>query len=558
MLETGTILAGYRIDGLLGQGGMGSVYVATQLSLNRTVALKVLAVHLSDDATFRERFRREGLVQAALDHPHIVPIYEAGETEQGLFLAMRLIRGRNLKERILAGELDTERTPRILTPVARALDAAHDADLLHRDVKPQNILVGADDHGYLADFGLGRPGGDGGLTKTGEWVGTLDYVAPEQVSGRRAGAPADVYAFAAVLYECLTGAVPYPRDSDAAILYAHVSEPVPAVSAQRPELPAELNAVIARAMAKKPGQRHARAGLLMEEVEAALVAAGPLGAPEAAPAGRVATTEVREAAAEHGPTAGSCPSCSRESGTDGGFCPYCGSELPTEGSFEGFGRDTFNGLGDPFRAAGRARELRERLGGLWEALADALPTDDAAALAAVAIDELAAGEQRLESRSERDGGGVALALTLTAQELQVGIDCRRAEQCEAFVAWLSDDRCADALEELAGYRLIAWVPPAAGAAVEEPDEPRRIFDRDCALIDEPARRELVRLATSMERVTGMSSLWWRPPIALQTAIAADEAARLGPGLTALVAAELGRLIPLAREIDHVPALAVLG
>src|SRR5256714_12757027 len=172
-LEKGTTLAGYRIEGVLGQGGMGTVYEATQLSLNRTVAIKLLASNLSDDPAFRERFRREGLIQAAIEHPNIVTIYEAGETPDGLFLAMRLVRGPNLKDMIIPRELDAGRSLRILTPVADALDAAHEAGLIHRDIKPQNILVTGRDHAYPADFGLPRAPGAKSLTKTGQFVGTL-------------------------------------------------------------------------------------------------------------------------------------------------------------------------------------------------------------------------------------------------------------------------------------------------------------------------------------------------------------------------------------------------
>ena len=143
MLSPGTIVSGYRVDGILGEGGMGIVYRATQLSLSRTVALKILATELSQDKAFRERFRREGLLQAAIDHEHIVTVYEAGETEHGLFLAMRLIRGPTLKDMILSGELDPARTLRILAQVADALDTAHDVGLTHRDIKPQNILIGS-------------------------------------------------------------------------------------------------------------------------------------------------------------------------------------------------------------------------------------------------------------------------------------------------------------------------------------------------------------------------------------------------------------------------------
>jgi serine/threonine protein kinase len=174
VLERGTIVSGYRIDGVLGEGGMGVVYRATQLSLNRTVALKLLASELSDDAGFRERFRREGQLQAAIDHPHIVTVYEAGQTEQGLFLAMRLVRGPTLKDEILAERLEPARGLAVLAQVADALDAAHEVGLIHRDVKPQNILIASRDHAYLADFGLTKAPDDSSLTETGQFVGTTD------------------------------------------------------------------------------------------------------------------------------------------------------------------------------------------------------------------------------------------------------------------------------------------------------------------------------------------------------------------------------------------------
>jgi Protein kinase domain len=271
MLASGTVLEGYRIDSFIGQGGMGAVYEATQLSLDRTVALKIISPELSGDVTFRERFRREGLLQAALDHPHIVPVYEAGDTEYGLFLAMRLIRGPNLKDLILARELDVGRTLRLLGQVADALDTAHDTGLVHRDIKPQNILIAVGrDHAFLADFGLTKMPGHRSLTAKGELVGTLDYISPEQIRGQQASAASDVYAFAAVLQECLTGVVPFPKDSDAAVLYAHLSEPPPPVSQYRPELPPAIDDVMRRGMGKEPEERHARAGDLIADLEAAL------------------------------------------------------------------------------------------------------------------------------------------------------------------------------------------------------------------------------------------------------------------------------------------------
>ena len=267
MLPIGTTLAGYRIDGVLGQGGMGTVYEATQLSLDRVVALKLLAAHLSNDMAFRARFRREGQVQARLEHPHVVTVYEAGETEQGLFIAMRLVRGRTLKDLINDRELDVPRTLKILAPVAEALDEAHGLGLIHRDIKPQNVLVGRRDHSFLADFGLTKGPTEASLTKTGHFVGTFDYISPEQINGQPASAASDIYSLAAVLYECLTGTVPFPRPVEAAVLYAHVSEPPPRPSERRPELPAELDEVIGRAMAKDPAARHASATELIEDVE---------------------------------------------------------------------------------------------------------------------------------------------------------------------------------------------------------------------------------------------------------------------------------------------------
>ncbi|MBD0329128.1 MAG: serine/threonine protein kinase, partial [Thermoleophilia bacterium] len=186
-LPPGTVVAGYRIEGLIGEGGMGAVYRATQLSLERPVALKLIARELGDDLLFRERFRREGLLQAAIDHPHIVPVYEAGESEHGLYLAMRLVEGPTLRRLIDAGALDPGRTLTLLAQVADALDAAHARGLVHRDVKPQNVIVrpGPREHAFLADFGIAKADAHAGLTDTGQFLGTIDYVSPEQVRGEQ-------------------------------------------------------------------------------------------------------------------------------------------------------------------------------------------------------------------------------------------------------------------------------------------------------------------------------------------------------------------------------------
>jgi serine/threonine protein kinase len=276
VLETGTILAGYRIDGVLGDGGMGTVYRATQLSLKRPVALKVLAFELSNDPGFCARFEREGQVQAALDHDHIVSVYEAGQTEHGMFIAMRLIQGPTLKDLIISRDLDPRRTLRLLAQVAHALDTAHDAGLIHRDVKPQNILVGPGDHAYLADFGLIKAVDDHGpLTGTGQFIGTIDYVAPEQIQGEPATATSDCYALTGVLYECLTGEVPFSRPNEAATLHAHVVQPPPKLTDVRPDMPAELDDVIAYGMAKDPTARPATAVELIMEAQRALSSWSP-------------------------------------------------------------------------------------------------------------------------------------------------------------------------------------------------------------------------------------------------------------------------------------------
>jgi len=249
---------------------MGAVYEATQLSLQRVVALKLLAPHLSDDPGFRARFEREGQVQAALDHEHIVTVYEAGQSDYGLFLAMRLIAGPTLKRLILDDELDPRRTVRLLAQVAHALDAAHAAGLIHRDIKPQNILIDKGDHAYLADFGLIKAPDEARLTGTGQFIGTIDYVAPEQIQGDPATPASDCYALAGVLYECLTGEVPFPKPSEAATLHAHVMSPPPTITERRPDLPPALDGVIAQGMAKDPWSRPSHAAELIQAASRAL------------------------------------------------------------------------------------------------------------------------------------------------------------------------------------------------------------------------------------------------------------------------------------------------
>ena len=261
--RVGTELAGYRIESLLGWGGMSVVYLAEDLRLKRKVALKLLAAGLAEDESFRDRFLRESELAASIDHPNIVPIYEAGTTEDLLFIAMRYVEGRDLNERLRRGRLDPAEAIGILAQVASALDAAHARGLVHRDVKPSNVLLdtGArpdgSDHVYLADFGLTkRVSEETGVGDDGHLLGTIDYVAPEQIAGEEIDGRADVYSLGCVLYECLVGQPPFRRDSELAVVFAHLEAEPPAPSAERPELPAALDAVIARALAKEPEQRY--------------------------------------------------------------------------------------------------------------------------------------------------------------------------------------------------------------------------------------------------------------------------------------------------------------
>jgi len=260
----GSVVGGCRIEALIGRGGMGVVYLAEQVALGRRVALKLLAPALSHDAEFRARFQQEARTAASLEHPNVVPIYEAGESDGQLYLVMRHVEGIDLRTLLRReGPLAPPRAARIVAQVAAALDAAHANGLVHRDIKPANILIrdGDDEHVYLSDFGLTkRIDATGGLTQTGQWLGTPDYVAPEQVEGRRLDARTDVYALGCVLYEALTGVAPYRHEAAVAKLWAHVNEPVPTVTAVDRAVPPAFDAVVARALAKDPGARYASAG----------------------------------------------------------------------------------------------------------------------------------------------------------------------------------------------------------------------------------------------------------------------------------------------------------
>ncbi|HET9248845.1 MAG TPA: serine/threonine-protein kinase [Actinomycetota bacterium] len=260
-LGPGSTFGAYRIESQLGRGGMSVVYLAEDPRLARRVAIKVLSDELAEDESFRNRFVRESQLAAGLDHPNIVPVYEAGEIEGKLFIAMRFVRGTDLRTLITQeGRLATERTARLLRPIASALDAAHRAGLVHRDVKPANILVALDqeeEHPYLSDFGLTKhTSSKSGLTQTGTFMGTVDYVAPEQIQGGEVDGRTDEYSLACVLYQCLTGVVPFDKGTDVATLFGHLQDPPPRVSSRRPEISPALDDVVERGMAKSPADRH--------------------------------------------------------------------------------------------------------------------------------------------------------------------------------------------------------------------------------------------------------------------------------------------------------------
>ncbi|HYY74242.1 MAG TPA: serine/threonine-protein kinase, partial [Solirubrobacterales bacterium] len=279
----GTTLAGYRIETLLGRGGMSVVYRAEHLRLGRKVALKLLAPQLAEDERFRERFLRESRIAAALDHPNIVPIYDADEAGGVLFIAMRYVEGIDLRGFLQReGRLEPKRALAFLAQLGSALDAAHAQGLVHRDVKPGNVLL-AGEHCYLADFGLTKlVSSVSGLTATGQLVGTLDYLAPEQISGNPVDRRADLYSLACLLYECLTGAPPFRRESEAALLWAHVQEPPPPLGQADPKL-RPLEPVLARALAKSPEERYQSGAELTEAAEAALAGRAPRRLPRPRP-----------------------------------------------------------------------------------------------------------------------------------------------------------------------------------------------------------------------------------------------------------------------------------
>jgi serine/threonine protein kinase len=291
MLRSGDTLGGFRIDDVIGVGGMAVVYRAEQVSLGRPVALKVLADRLAGESAFRERFRREGAHAAALDHPNIVPVYDFGEADRHLYLAMRLVEGTSLAELVHRRGVSPNETIELLEPIASALDTAHARGLIHRDVKPQNILVGSNGHPYLADFGIAKGLNTQSLTATGGFVGSVNFASPEQIHGLPLSPQSDIYSLTGVLFYCLTGRVPYRRETEAGVMQAHLQAPPPIVD-NLGDHAASLSAVMSQGMAKEPGERYPRAVAMT-----AAAAAAVLSLPQSYRHDRPRRTDIADAAA---------------------------------------------------------------------------------------------------------------------------------------------------------------------------------------------------------------------------------------------------------------------
>jgi serine/threonine protein kinase len=283
-LGPGATFAGCRIEDVAGRGGMGVVFRATQIALQRPVALKAIAPELAADEGFRERFQRESHIAASIDHPNVIPVYEAGELDGTLYLIMRWVDGTDLRTEVAhAGRLPPARAVQLLRPVAAALAVAHRRGLVHRDVKPANVLIAhgeveEEDHVYLTDFGIARRTDVDSATRTGLFVGTVDYTSPERFEGGKGDPASDIYSFGCMLFEALTGHIPYDRPSGISKIHAHMTDPIPSARAEVPEIPAQLEAIITKAMAKRPEDRFASAGELTAALGQALQEVETVGA----------------------------------------------------------------------------------------------------------------------------------------------------------------------------------------------------------------------------------------------------------------------------------------
>jgi protein kinase-like protein len=321
-LSAGDEFAGYRIERQLGRGGMGVLYLAVEPGLERRVALKLIVPEAAADEVFARRFAEESRIAASIEHPNVVPIYAAGEEDGVPFIAMRYVAGSDLARRLAReGRLDPAVAADLAGQVGNGLDAIHAAGLIHRDVKPANVLLseaGGEDHAYITDFGVARNvATESGLTQTGRFVGTLDYVAPEQISGGTIDARADVYALGCLLFKLLTGEVPFPRDAEAARLYAHLHDPPPAPSLHATAVPMALDDVVVRAMSKQPGDRYPSAGDLGRAAVAALSGSRPDLPERTVATGAAATRESPSPGPAESPARGPATAATRRLDSDG-------------------------------------------------------------------------------------------------------------------------------------------------------------------------------------------------------------------------------------------------
>jgi serine/threonine protein kinase len=291
MLAAGSQVAGYTVEEQIGRGGMAVVYRAADARLNRSVALKILAPELANDTAYRQRFVREMRAAAAVDHPNIVPVFDAGEADGVLFIAMRYVSGQDVRTLLNAvHRLPADRVTHLISQAASALDEAHSRGLVHRDVKPGNMLIasvtggGQPDHLYLSDFGLSKQRvSSAPLTLTGQFLGTLDYMAPEQVEGEALDGRADLYSLACTAFEMLAGEPPFKREQGIAVMWAQLQAAPPSLTALRPDLPPGVDQVIARAMAKSPADRYQSCREFADSLQAACGLGGSQGSPAASP-----------------------------------------------------------------------------------------------------------------------------------------------------------------------------------------------------------------------------------------------------------------------------------
>src|SRR3954470_16376290 len=285
-IGAGTTIGGYRLDQLIGQGGMGVVYLGAHTENGAPVAVKLLTPELARQPGFRERFVRESQYASSLNHPNVIEVYDAGEQDGVLYIAMQLVEGTDLKHVLTQeGALDPGRAVRLLSQVAGALDVAHQQGLLHRDIKPGNIMIAAGDHCFLTDFGLSKNVSSDSiaLTAQGEFVGTIDYTAPELVLGKKFDSKLDVYSLGCLFFECLAGQPPFNKERDVEVLYAHIQDPPPKITAVRGDVPPALDDVIAKAMAKKPDDRYGTATEFMDHARAVIGEPPPPPPPPAGP-----------------------------------------------------------------------------------------------------------------------------------------------------------------------------------------------------------------------------------------------------------------------------------